>query len=189
MKIAESRQSLSDARMEDVSCGGPIAEPVTQRRADRLPPRGRSGFTMIELVTIMLIVGILAVVVVPRFGMLQGFDEVGYRDRVKATLEYARKSAVAQRRSVQVDIAGSGLTLTRQTATPEGEGVASWVALNLPGTSTNAFAAPSGVTLNPSAATIIFDALGRPVTLSASSFTVSGGAGTITIEAETGYVH
>jgi hypothetical protein len=45
------------------------------------------------------------------------------------------------------------------------------------------------VTLNPDTATIIFDPLGRPVTLSASSFTVSGGAGTIVIEAETGYVH
>jgi Tfp pilus assembly protein FimT len=65
--------------------------------------------------------------------LLQGFDEIGYRDKVKATLEYARKSAVAQRRNVQVAIAGSGLTLTRQTATPEGEGAASWVSLNLPG--------------------------------------------------------
>ena len=144
---------------------------------------------MIELVVTMLIIGIMAIVVVPRMNLLQGFDEIGYRDKVKATLEYARKSAVAQRRNVQVAIAGSGLTLTRQTATPEGEGAASWVSLNLPGTSTNSFAAPGGVTLNPDTATIIFDPLGRPVTLSASSFTVSGGAGTITIEAETGYVH
>ena len=144
---------------------------------------------MLELVTIMLIVGIMAIVVLPRFDLLRGFDEIGYRDKVKATLEYARKSAVAGRRNVQVAIAGSGLTLTRQTATPEGEGAASWVSLNLPGTSTNSFAAPGGVTLNPDTATIIFDPLGRPVTLSASSFTVSGGAGTIVIEAETGYVH
>jgi MSHA pilin protein MshC len=152
-------------------------------------PRYQSGFTMLELVTIMLIVGIMAIVVLPRFDLLRGFDEIGYRDKVKATLEYARKSAVAGRRNVQVAIAGSGLTLTRQTATPEGEGAASWVSLNLPGTSTNSFAAPGGVTLNPDTATIIFDPLGRPVTLSASSFTVSGGAGTIVIEAETGYVH
>lgn len=189
MKNAESLPSLSDAEMANVSFGGLFAVAVMQRRANRLPPRDRSGFTMVELVVIMLIVGILAVVVLPRFGLLQGFDEIGYRDKVKATLEYARKSAVAQRRNVQVAIAGSGLTVTRQTATPEGEGIAAWVALNLPGTSTNAFAAPSGVTLSPASATIIFDPLGRPVTLSASSFTVSGGAGTITIEAETGYVH
>ena len=151
--------------------------------------RYRSGFTMIELVVTMLIIGIMAIVVVPRMNLLQGFDEIGYRDKVKATLEYARKSAVAQRRNVQVAINSSGLTVTRQTATPEGAGTVGWVALNLPGTSTNTFAAPSGVTLNPGTATIIFDPLGRPVTLSASSFTVSGGAGTITIEAETGYVH
>ena len=186
---AESLQSLSDAEMENLGFAGLFAAPVMQRLADRLPPRDRSGFTMVELVVMMLIIGILAVVVLPRFDLLQGFDEIGYRDKVKATLEYARKSAVAQRRNVQVAIAGSGLAVTRQTATPEGEGIAAWVALNLPGTSTNAFAAPAGVTLSPGLATIIFDPLGRPVTLTASSFTVSGGAGTITIEAETRYVH
>lgn len=189
MKNAESLESLSDAEMENLGFAGLFAAPVKPRFAYRHQPRDRSGFTMVELVVMMLIIGILAVVVLPRFDLLQGFDEIGYRDKVKATLEYARKSAVAQRRNVQVAIAGSGLTVTRQTATPEGEGIASWVALNLPGTSTNAFAAPSGVALSPDSATIIFDPLGRPVTLSASSFTVSGGAGTITIEAETGYVH
>ncbi len=151
--------------------------------------RYQRGFTMIELIVIMIIVGIMAVVVLPRFDLLKGFDEVGYRDKVKSTLEYARKSAVAGRRNVQVAIVGSGLTVTRQTATPEGEGTAGWAALNLPGTNTNTFAAPSGVTLSPVTGTIIFDPLGRAITLSPSSYTVSGGAGTITVEAETGYVH
>ncbi|MDK9703316.1 MAG: GspH/FimT family pseudopilin [Sulfuritalea sp.] len=149
--------------------------------------RCQPGFTLIELVTVLMITGILAFVVLPRFDLLRGFDEVGYRDKVKATLEYARKSAVAMRRQVRVTIAGSGLTVEFQKQTPELEGTAAWSPLNLPGSGTHSFAAPADVSLTPAAATIVFDALGRPD--AGKSFTLSGGAGTIVVEAETGYVH
>jgi prepilin-type N-terminal cleavage/methylation domain-containing protein len=59
------------------------------------------GFTMVELVVTMIIIGIMAIAVVPRMDLLRGFDEIGFRDQVKGTLEYARKSAVAGRRNVQ----------------------------------------------------------------------------------------
>ena len=149
--------------------------------------RCQPGFTLIELVTVLMITGILAFVVLPRFDLLRGFDEVGYRDKVKATLEYARKSAVAMRRHVRVSVAGSGLTVEFQQQTPELEGVAAWSALKLPGSATNTFTPPDGVSLAPAATTIVFDALGRPD--AGKSFTVSGGAGTISVEAETGHVH
>ncbi len=151
--------------------------------------RHLAGFTLVELIVTMIVVGILAVVVLPRFDLLKGFDEIGYRDKVKATLEFARKSAVAMRRQVRVSIAGSGLTVAVQQQTPEGDGASNWSALNLPGSSTNTFVAPAGVTLAPAAATVIFDALGRPDNANSLVFAVSGGAGTITVEAETGYVH
>ena len=77
------------------------------------------GFTLIELITIMILVGIIAVVALPRMSFFGGWNEIGYRDRVKATLEYARKSAVAQRRVVRVTIAGSGLTVEAQQQTLE----------------------------------------------------------------------
>lgn len=148
----------------------------------------QSGFTLVELITTMIIIGILAVAVAPRMDLLRGYDEIGYRDQVRATLEYARKSAVAQRRNVRVTIAGSGLTVEIQQLTPEGAGAAGvWAALTLPGSSGNAFAAPSGVTLTPAADVVTFDAQGRPS--AAKSYTVSGGAGAITVEAESGYVH
>ena len=154
--------------------------------------RRQSGFTLIELITVMLIVGIMAVVVVPRLDLLKGFDEFGYRDKVKATLEYARKSAVAQRRNVRVVVSSNQITVTVEQATPEGDSGApgTYAALNLPGSSINSFSAPSGVTLSSAAVlplTITFDALGRPSP--AAVFAVSGGAGNIAVEAETGYVH
>lgn len=144
------------------------------------------GFTLVELIMTMMIIGILAIVALPRMDLLRGWDEIGYRDRVRATLEYARKAAVAQRRSVRVTIAGSGLTVEAQKQTPEGEGTAGWVALTLPGGNTYSFAAPSGVSLTPANDMVTFSALGRPD--AAKSYTVSGGVGTIVVEAETGHV-
>lgn len=163
-----------------------------------LPQRCHSGFTMIELIVVMVMIGILAVVVLPRFDLLNGFDEIGYRDKVKATLEYARKSAVAQRRYVCAVIdASNDLTLTIESVTPED--VTHTLAcpytrqLALPAADkecgagiTNKICNPGSVTLTP-AATLRFDPLGR-ATLGAGNYTVSG-AGTITVEAETGYVH
>ncbi|WP_131110525.1 GspH/FimT family pseudopilin [Sulfuricystis thermophila] len=145
------------------------------------------GFTLVELVVTMIIIGILAVVALPRLDLLRGWDEIGYRDRVRATLEYARKAAVAQRRLVRVSIVNSGLTVDGQAQTPEGEGAAGWLPLALPGSGTNGFTAPAGVTLTPANDTVIFDALGRPD--AAKIYTLSGGAGSIVIEAESGYVH
>jgi len=144
------------------------------------------GFTLVELIMTMMIIGILAIVALPRMDMLRGWDTIGYRDRVRATLEYARKAAVAQRRLVRVTIAGSGLTVEAQRQTPEGEGMLVWAPLSLPGGNTNTFAAPNGVSLTPANDTVTFSALGRPD--AAKSYTVSGGAGTIVVEAETGYV-
>jgi MSHA pilin protein MshC len=80
--------------------------------------RRAAGFTMIELITVILILGILAVVALPR---LQGADEfraVAFRDRVAATLRYAQKSAVAKRRLVCASVAGNSLSLQVASSFP-----------------------------------------------------------------------
>lgn len=159
--------------------------------------RTQHGFTLIELIVTMIVIGILAVTVLPKFSLLKGYDEAGYRDKVKATLEFARKSAVAQRRYVCAVIDASyDLTLTIETAIPENHtGSCPYSRLlTLPAADkscsgvTNKVCHPSSVTLTPAAA-ILFDAQGRPVS-GASTYTVTGDtAWPITVEAETGYVH
>jgi len=158
-----------------------------------LLPRRQPGFTLIELITVMLIIGILAFIVVPRLDLLRGFDEIGYRDKVKATLEYARKSAVAQRRNVRVSLAGNNLTLTIDNDVPEGGAANTFpraLALPVPDAAcgaTNQICAPSGVTL-AGTATLSFTPLGVPS--STGAYTVTGeSTQTITVEAESGYVH
>lgn len=159
-----------------------------------LPRRDGAGFTLIELVTVMLIIGIMAFVVLPRFDLLRGYDEIGYRDKVKSTLEYARKSAVAQRRNVSVSLAANKLTLTIDNDIPEGAGAGGFPRnLALPaadracGGTTNQVCAPANVTLVGNAV-LSFTPLGVPS--AAGLYTVTGDSPyTITVEAETGYVH
>lgn len=58
-------------------------------------PRAR-GFTLVELVTVLLLVGLLAVTVLPRFLTRGGFDEVIYRDRLAALLQQAQLMAMSR---------------------------------------------------------------------------------------------
>lgn len=161
---------------------------------------------MIELIVTLMLVGILAAAVIPRFDGLRGFDEVGFRDQVKATLEYARKAAVAQRRWICVSVngGGNGLVVTRDLAVPETRTLATvscTATLPLPG-GANTVTAPTGVVFATPAADVMFDPLGRawgpandctPVSTTQYCYSVqatgSATAQIVRVERETGYVH
>lgn len=151
------------------------------------------GFTLIELIMVLLLIGILAVFVLPRANLTQGFDEVGYRDKVRGALEYARKAAIAQRRNVQVAVAGNNVTLTIANDVPEGpNGLVFARALALPAPDRlcngpiNMVCAPPGVTLVAVPANLVFSPLGRPTP--PATFTVSG-MPAFTVAAESGHVN
>lgn len=145
---------------------------------------------MIELVVILMMIGILAIAAVPRMAMMTGYKDMGYRDQIQAAIEYARKTAVAQRRHTCLTIAGNAVTLTGDLTTPDVHvvGTCSSNALSLP-SGTNTLDPPSGVTVTN--AVIQFDNEGRPdtgVTLTVTD-TSSGTNSTLTVETDTGYVH
>ena len=176
-----------------------LNQSVSTARADR---RQVSGFTLVELVVTMIIVGILAVTVLPRFDHLGAFDAAGFADQTQSLLRYAQKSAIAQRRWVAVDVAAPVPLLCSQTDIVAGcssdcAGGANRQPLPLPGGSprsrqdSTAFKAGSNTVL-------CFDALGRPIASGgtapmtvAASLTVQDGSSdfrTIRVEHETGYV-
>lgn len=155
------------------------------------PPRTSSGFTLVELIVTLVIIAVLAVAVIPKMSGINVIQQRGDYDKVVSTLEYARKSAIAQRRSVCVDVAATTLTLTIDANPPETSTgtCANTLALPSPdpqcGAVTNR-TCPKTQTITSSVSPFKFDPLGRAsatVTLTVSGFPA------LTIEAETGYVH
>ncbi len=140
------------------------------------------GFTLVELIMTMVIVGILAVVAAPRFFDNNVFQSRGFADQVQASLRYAQKIAIAQRRFVCVTFTATTVSLTTGTTNACLGGALQ----SLTGSGNYVITSPaSSITISPVPATLNFNGLGQP---NAATTVVTGGS-TITVEAETGYVH
>ena len=172
---------------------------MNDRRAPRVfiqaqPPQALRGFTLVELVTVMMLVGILAVVAIPRFADRDAFASAGFVDQLTAAFKHARKSAVAMRRNVCVALSGADtLTFTYNPSPENGFSCGtSALPLPLPGSSAHILKAPSGVAVAFVPATLTglaFNGLGQPST--GASLTVAGSDGasaSVVIEGGSGYV-
>lgn len=70
------------------------------RRAEALAP----GFTLIELVMVILILGIISVTLLPKFFSSASLDERGYYEDLLQSLRYAREVSLARGCRVQAVI-------------------------------------------------------------------------------------
>jgi MSHA pilin protein MshC len=154
----------------------------------------QSGFTLVELVVVIMIVGILAVAAIPRFFDRSTFDSRGFYDETLAALRYAQKTAIAQRRNVCITFAVNQVALS--IANASGGNEACPQALASPTGVSPFIVTPrsSGISFSSLPASFHFDALGRPRDASNAAaplqtFQVTGLALNITVEPETGYVH
>lgn len=155
--------------------------PIELRVSTLLSMRHR-GFTMVELIMVMVIAGILAAVAMPRFFEADVFRSRGFSDQVQASLRYAQKVAIAQRRFVCVAFTANSVTLTT------GPAAACGTALQSPdGDPSYVITAPANTTFTAVPAAFSFEPLGRPS--AGQAISVTGAPSAITIEAETGYVH
>lgn len=70
------------------------------------------GFTLAELVMVMMILGLLSVVVLPKLSETSIFRASAFRTEVVAALRYAQKTAVSHRRLVCASLNANSVTLT-----------------------------------------------------------------------------
>lgn len=148
-----------------------------------------AGFTLLELIVTLLIVGVLAVVAIPIFFDRSTFETKGLYDQSQSLVRYAQKVAVAQRRSVRLDLAPGSLQAC-YCATPACAACAG--ALKDPATNgALQITYPSPMlSTAPAATDFSFDSLGRPSFAAALTVTITGDtARSFVVEPETGYVH
>ena len=159
---------------------------------------GQSGYTVVELVIVLVLMGILAANAMPRFFEASRFDEMGYADAVQSALRYAQKLALASRCDVRVEVTSAGYALfrrAREATDPPAPSCPSGpfsVAVNRPGGQTWAGTTPVGVGVG--ALDVYFDAWGSPHDTGSgvaqtATVTLNIGTRTISLEPETGYAH
>lgn len=76
------------------------------------------GFNMVELIAVMLLVGVLSVVAVPKLTGTVALGGTAWRDQVQAALLQARSLATGHRRLVCVAVATGEVRLTMASANP-----------------------------------------------------------------------
>ena len=146
------------------------------------------GYTLVELITVVVILGILSALAVPRFFDAQVFEERGFYEEVASALRYAQKIAVGSGCPVRISITAGSYDLKQQAASGNRCNPAdnTWpVQVLLPDGQAAAGSTPASITLGP-VTTYQIDGLGQ--TSLGSDLTVTVGALSMTVQAESGYV-
>lgn len=143
--------------------------------------RSRAGFTLIELVLVIVLLGILSAIIAPNLTR-SGVDGRNFFDRALNSIRFAQKLAIAQRRPVWVCIGADSVAIgfAAGCAAPAAD----------PGGGAISFSS-TAVTISGSGG-FNFDAQGQVQVTPPHNITVTvdnGDSYTLRVENNTGYVH
>lgn len=145
------------------------------------------GFTLIEMITTLVLVGILAVTALPRFFDFSIYRERGLFDDTLNALRYGQKLAVATGCNVLFVSSGNRFQIRRpgnRTGCASTNSTDFTLAAARPGNSTTNYqGGETGVAISD--ATVYFDAKGA----ASNNLTVKVGNRNITVVRDTGFVY
>ncbi|HET9446463.1 MAG TPA: GspH/FimT family pseudopilin [Steroidobacteraceae bacterium] len=140
------------------------------------------GFTLVELVAVLVITGVVAAYAGPRLFANGAFTERGYADEIAASLRYARRIAIASDCNVRFTVTAAGYNAAQPTVRCNTGGA--WgVPVRAPDRRVLANVTPNGVAV--AAAVIEFRPTGAPLNPAGP---VNVGAFVVSVDAATGAV-
>ena len=151
----------------------------------KIVPRSfQKGFSLIEMIVIIVIISVLAVFSIGRFADEESFSARGYYDELSAATRFAQRYAVSSGCTVQINI-----TLTTYAVTLQDASCGVGTAVQGPTGANFSGSAPSGVTVTSGTGDHEFNARGD-LDSGGGMVTVQGGGGShsFTITAATGFV-
>lgn len=157
-----------------------------------LDPRCGRGYTMVELVMVIILASILAAVALPKLDIATNIRDDIWRDGLLSGLRYAQKTAVSHRRLVCATVADTQVTLQIASANPAtacdtdltGPSGAGVFARSGSG-STKTTVSPAGIVYFQPDGRVTTDGAGT--TVASRTLTITGVATAISIVGETGY--
>lgn len=143
----------------------------------------RKGYTLVELVAVLALVGLLSAIAAPRFFDAGVFTQRGYADELASAIRHAQRVAIASGCNVRFISNAGGYSALQGTPLASCQAPAAW---NVPVVRSDGSPlsgpAPIGAAPTP-AVQFEFNATGAPV---AAPPAISIGAFTVSVDAATG---
>ncbi|SCX84918.1 GspH/FimT family pseudopilin [Thiohalorhabdus denitrificans] len=157
-------------------------------------PRNQRGFTLVEMAAVLVVLGVLAAVLLPRMPGVGGFQVRAGGDRLVSGLRYAQQQAMSRARYVRVspgDPGSGAFRIGRCASGAQRPADCAWEPLPPPGGNGAHWTLGPGLAFG-AADTVYFDPLGRSVDGDGAvvdrGLSAGGGRVSVTVLGETGHV-